>query len=837
VTRMLLIAFLHAVSPLGIPGQTTAFVDVNVVRLAEGDVLPSRTVVVTDGRVTAVVSADSSSPPARGVTIDGVGRYLVPGLVVLDASLPSENWLEWREALLVYLAQGVTTLGVSEAGIAVLERARAQGRDVGYRPVLARRSPPGSSRSGADPVQAASYVSGLSLPSQVRDPLAALRRHALDLSRSPIGAARIEPGAPADLLLLAEDPLRDLSAISRPVGVMVEGRWIPHADLEAVARAYGRDRLLWYGARLPRVEHPRGPWPASCVGETLDDCFGGDAECGFQGILGMAWWMVDCGAPSARDDRRALLDALDRLALVDPSDNWLVEQRVNFALMSGDPDRAWAAAERCASATWWCQALRGLVLHEWAPGSAHARFDSAYANAPDDTPAWSSPTISGAGDRGLHCEWTDLTYLIEDPDLLAFYHAEECGSNTTFEARFWWLADPHWSQPGNERRDEHIARNIRMRIRDDYLRLANRNHAHCISSRIRASGKAEPDDCAHGHGAIMRFGMPNSWRGAPYHQENGVRIGATGRLANPEPGGGVETFNGYAPNRTYAQLRIGFLNGGYGFVPDAARFLAPMESAASDWAVTWNEGHERMLTREAWHNLDHQTAVLRRGAEIRLLAAARFPEPVFSEGIEGFLAAGRVTDRHVEVVPATVDSRTAIMRASTTLPDDAWLASIEALGAGIRGRARHGAPAPPLIGGYGISDPVLVRPDFDVDRGDLLQAMLPSKTAQNQRVGLYFEIYGVEPGQVVEITLSHDALEGRPSLLRRIASALGIGRATDRTVRLDWTERITNVEDGTAVGFVALDLHDFSSGDHRITLSASVGDRTATGATDIHIRR
>ncbi|HSH76337.1 MAG TPA: amidohydrolase family protein [Longimicrobiales bacterium] len=43
----------------------------------------------------------------------------------------------------------------------------------------------------------------------------------------------VAPGQRADLLLLGSNPLEDLTALTDRVGVMVRGRWLPQADLEA----------------------------------------------------------------------------------------------------------------------------------------------------------------------------------------------------------------------------------------------------------------------------------------------------------------------------------------------------------------------------------------------------------------------------------------------------------------------------------------------------------------------------------------------------------------------------------------------------------------------------
>jgi imidazolonepropionase-like amidohydrolase len=46
------------------------------------------------------------------------------------------------------------------------------------------------------------------------------------------GEGLIRSGARADLLLVEGDPLADISALRRQAGVVVNGRWLPSADIE-----------------------------------------------------------------------------------------------------------------------------------------------------------------------------------------------------------------------------------------------------------------------------------------------------------------------------------------------------------------------------------------------------------------------------------------------------------------------------------------------------------------------------------------------------------------------------------------------------------------------------
>ncbi|MFN0182015.1 MAG: amidohydrolase family protein [Gemmatimonadales bacterium] len=81
--------------------DATAFVNVNVVDIAEGRIEPAQTVVVSGGRITRVAA---DQPPSGARTIDGTGRYLIPGLMDMHTHLMNED------QLVLYLANGVTTV-------------------------------------------------------------------------------------------------------------------------------------------------------------------------------------------------------------------------------------------------------------------------------------------------------------------------------------------------------------------------------------------------------------------------------------------------------------------------------------------------------------------------------------------------------------------------------------------------------------------------------------------------------------------------------------------------------------------------------------------------------
>jgi hypothetical protein len=631
---------------------------------------------------------------------------------------------------------------------------------------------------------------------------------------------------------------------------------------EIVQRFYGFGRSLPEGT-IPgdvRFAADQGGWPSSCVGTSLAECFGGDPDCravGFD-LPSYSDHFKLCNDPSVPPLRAWILSALDSLATIAPMSDWIAGQRVSFAIKSGELEHAAASADACRATLWWCQALRGYALHQIRAGSGAARFDSALVSAPAGTAAWETPTMPSAGDRGLRCEWADLSLLISDIALRSDYQARPCGEVGEFDRRFWWLADPLWSTPANERRDEHLARNVQARLRDQVLRATHSLPAPTGPGRVgdpRGDSYAQTmpeknlegitirSDLDSGHRTLIPAGPPNSWRGISWSRKS-----SSGEIEHHTPSGvRAESLSNGQLRCCPGQARQGFVNGGYSFVPDVIRFRDPIASTAADWALTWNEGHERMVTREKWYDVEEQTAVLRRGGVLLTLSAARLPLVVHSfDGIDAALAMGRPSDLRVEASKGTVDAL-GVVRASVSLPEGEWLASVEVSGDGWRGRARHGAPAPVLERGFGVSSPLLIAnaesrrastsaADDPPDDRALLQTMLPDIQLEGGRaVGLYFEVYGAARSEMLSFTVHVEAVKVERSIFGRLGRALGLGSG-DGLAKVTWSEAATVDDQRLTRQAIDLAIPDLGAGDYRVVIEVRRPDgQTATGRRTLRV--
>lgn len=89
-----------------------AFVDVNVIPMNRDGVLSRQTVIVRGNRIAEIGPATQVRAPAGAVTVDGRGKYLVPGFAEMHGHLPNPNaGPELTEnVLFLYVANGVTTV-------------------------------------------------------------------------------------------------------------------------------------------------------------------------------------------------------------------------------------------------------------------------------------------------------------------------------------------------------------------------------------------------------------------------------------------------------------------------------------------------------------------------------------------------------------------------------------------------------------------------------------------------------------------------------------------------------------------------------------------------------
>ncbi len=90
--------------------ESTVFVNVNVIPMTSETVLSGRTVIVTDGEITAIGYVDDTPVPGAAVVVDGTDRFLMPGLSEMHGHVPGSDSDSLERVLHLYVANGITTV-------------------------------------------------------------------------------------------------------------------------------------------------------------------------------------------------------------------------------------------------------------------------------------------------------------------------------------------------------------------------------------------------------------------------------------------------------------------------------------------------------------------------------------------------------------------------------------------------------------------------------------------------------------------------------------------------------------------------------------------------------
>ena len=135
------------------------------------------------------------------------------------------------------------------------------------------------------------------------------------------------------------------------------------------------------------------------------------------------------------------------------------------------------------------------------------------------------------------CTWTDLGVLLDRRGARGVSAKIACDRRDPINAKIWWLADPLYSEPANERRVEHYARQVMISIR----------------SVITPSERYDWRDARGGRAIremLIRYGWPafSAWAGRDEDHSHYLYLGtADSTTLN----GGLFTTNEYTMPRAH----------------------------------------------------------------------------------------------------------------------------------------------------------------------------------------------------------------------------------------------------------------------------------------------
>ena len=432
-----------------------------------------------------------------------------------------------------------------------------------------------------------------------------------------------------------------------------------------------------------------------------------------------------------RRARAELLRDLEKASTTLPGDDWIVGQRVRYLVEARDT-AAIAVARSCHASKWWCEALLGIALH--VDGN-FAGADSAFAMALDDMPSLA------------RCDWTNLSPLL-DGDIRGAYQKMSCAEREVVNARIWWMADPLYMTPGNERRTEHFSRVLQTVLQRD---------------AVNTYGTSWGRDLAE---LIVRFGWAEKWTQEAWPARYEVRPVITGH--EREPG-----FHFFLTRRP----------------PDSVAQIA--DSLFDIYQLPLREQYSPAYTR-AFVRLDAQVARFRRGDSTRVVAAYDVRADTIFGRREFAATLAVMPDEATAPFRIEVAKSPAKNVLTVTTPWKSQLVGVELLARDSAGAARwrSGLAGVPLdSGGVSVSDLLFVDggPSLPVDLDDAIaRAHGGLKFRRDTKVGLFWEIYGkTSVDSALPISLTIMPID--EGFLRRAFRALHIApRATPLNVR--WQE-------------------------------------------------
>ena len=482
--------------------------------------------------------------------------------------------------------------------------------------------------------------------------------------------------------------------------------------------------------------------------------------------------------------RDSLLALLQRTAQEIPGDRWTTGQRVRYLVEAGKLPEARRAAEACAATeAWWCSALAGYAAHaaEDFPAAEKA-YDQALA----------------AMEPPQRCVWKDITLLMPEAPA-SRYRQLGCETRDGLERRFWWIADPLYLTPGNERRSEHFSRFV-------YLEFEGQAPA-------VAPGRAWLNAS---EGWVVRYGRPAGWE---RERSRSLTMEMDPSIVThfPEPSGVFE------PGWEVLQHPES--------ITPEARPLR-YRDAKTGYAPTYTERFD---------SLTFQLSAFRRNGLFRLIGAydlANDSVPHDAPTLAGLFLA---PNDH-EPVLAARSQQSAAGVITLSVPGRSGIVSLEAitLDGKRAGRARYWLPlAHPDTAIAGISDVMLLSRADSLPR-NLEAALAIARTGttvyEGAPVGLFWEVYGLG-GTIAPVSLTVTLVKQGRSWLKRAAGSLGLGSNERPSVSVSWVVA-SNADGSPLAQSLALDLGKNDPGHYTLRIQASSQGRgTATTERDIVVTR
>lgn len=501
-----------------------------------------------------------------------------------------------------------------------------------------------------------------------------------------------------------------------------------------------------------------------------------------------------------RRARPPAIRMLDDLRPWSDRDEWIVGQRVLLRVEHGMLYDAQRVTRECRASKWWCLELEGFVQHllgDWA--EAERSFAASIRLM---------PTVE-------RCFAMDLAFLVDEATLAEHggvdaedryrfrssdgYDIEACPDWTDISYRFWWLADPMYISPGNDRYTEHRSRIVATWLMAHMMMAINERNV--VPGRAVHRGKS------------YHWLKPSYWRRA-------VRSGWP-----------PQSFfvNGWPPQSGFDGLP---------WDPSSAALDNPTATELNDWSSPGTPGRYTPAYGPI-AEIKPQVAFFLHGDSVRVavgLDASALGNIVRSgEILSGVVFATGPSD----VQQFTVKDRRLRQHFDVMLPNREYLVSVEILSdSGGGARARFGAGVGGTGDEFGMSDILLFEAIGDSLPGDL-DSMIPLMFGSRQinagsTVGLYWETYGLVPQTQSEISVR--VVPEGSGWLRRLGETLGlVGERVPVTVA--WQHRVEGPPfNDRQEHSLSLDLSELAAGSYQVIVTIRGEDHVTSRVRTFEVR-
>lgn len=529
--------------------------------------------------------------------------------------------------------------------------------------------------------------------------------------------------------------------------------------------------------------------------------------------------------PSVRSARASLIQAFDRAQLLMPAGAGIFGQRARLLWDQGLRDSAVAVAKSCNGDETFCAMLQGYFA---------SRIGNIRSAAQLFNVARASQTPSQL------CDWGDIRQLLPDTTAEGFATLP-CATRQQLNARYWWLADPMFSDSLNERFVEHEARLVRMML----VAALPRDGRYFYWDRKRSADGLFK--------LVARYGWP-------------TYLGWGGKDLDVSHTGWLQKFDTEAqePYTTY-EYTVGRVH----TAPTFSVLSAPYTATDSSWDMyarvvekdqaEWWPTEHMMRARPLVTLPSYQVAMLRRANDVILASAHDLRGPA--------LDTLRMRAKATMLVTPAPDTfytlaheqlaGTEILRMRGNIRSQPTLFALEiadTVATGTDARTRIGiAPPAPLsamnAGEIALSDPVLLQvsktPDDELLSGDMLLNRMIGSTSisltETPRFSVMFESYGVRARDTVSVSVSLHRRETL-SAWRRLGIALRAADNPNASITIKWSEpnrsaRVVTVDGAVPIQTrsVALDISQLTTGPYDLVVGIRRGVTETSSTRRINI--